>query len=182
MEPVNKYLNHLNEDFTFVSKAFKGNVLKKITNGVKSSVSGKTLNVPKFIKALKPIPVIEQAKIDNFLAKYLPNYMHNKMVAKKHFDKKYPDRKETNDAVAATSSMIAAVDDKKSIQDGIKQIDRAYSYAGTSGGGGAFIIMMIGIGVSTAAYYLENQEFKHRAMAFALGILLILAAFKSLIS
>jgi hypothetical protein len=47
MEQLNNYLNHLNEDFTFVSKAFKGNVLKKITNGVKSSVSGKNIECTK---------------------------------------------------------------------------------------------------------------------------------------
>jgi hypothetical protein len=182
MKPVNKYLNHLNEDFTFVNKVFKLNLLKKTLNTVKSSVTGKTVNKSAYLNALKPIPSMSQDKIDTFLSKYLPNYIHNKMVANKYFNKKYPAKQETNDAVASVTGMIASIDDKKSVQDSIKQTDRAYSYAGTSGGGGSFVLMMMGIGVSSAAYYLENQEFKHRALAFALGVLLILSSIKSLLS
>lgn len=175
MDQVNKYLNHLNEDFSFVNKVFKGNVIAKAAKGVKDSVKGNSVNQAALDKALKPIPAIEPAKIDIFLGKYLPNFKHNKMVALKHFNKKHPAKKH-NDTMATVSGMIASADDKNSVQDSIKMTDKVYSY-----NNGSFVLMLIRLFASVDAFSLDQSDFKQRAMVFALGALLIIKSFRSLI-
>lgn len=176
---VDSYLNHLNEDFSFVNKVFKANILSKIGNEVKDSVQGNRINVPKLQQALKPIPSVSQDKIKTFLSKYLPNFNHNQMIAKKYFDNKYPE-KPNNDTASTISAMLVAADDSKTIQNSIKDVNRVYSRGGS--GGGAFVLMIIGIFVTVGAFSIEGLEFKIKALAIALGALLILSSFKSLAS
>ncbi len=174
------YLDTLNEDFSFIQKVFKGKLLTKIGKEVKDSVKGKTINASKLQKALKPIPIIAQDNINKFLVKYIPNYDHNLKVAKSFFNKKHPDKTETNDRVAAAAALIASSNDKKSIQDTTRDLNRSYSRAGGTGGG-AFIVFILGAFVLGGAFQTEIYiTAEMRAMAFALGALLMVASFKSL--
>jgi len=179
MDPMSIYLDHLNEDFSFIQKAFKGKLLAKIGKEVKDSVKGKSLNMSKLQKALKPIPMVSQDKINNFLVKYIPNYDHNLRVAKSFFDKKHPDKTETNERVASVAALIASANDKKSIQDTTRDLNRSYSRAGGTGGG-AFIVFILGAFLMAGAFQAEFLTGGMRAMAFALGALLMVASFRSL--
>jgi len=174
---LHNYIEHLEEDFSFTNKVFKGNILKKITSDVKDSVQGKSVNKASLNAALKNIPVIGEDRIKNFLAKYIPNFEHNQILAKNYFNKKYPS-KTTNDTIATATAIINASNDKKTIQNSIKDVDRVYSRGGS--GGGAFVLMLIGIFVTMGAFSFEDIEFKTKAMAIALGALLMIASIKSL--
>jgi len=179
MKPTDRYLEKLNEDFSFTKKVFKANVISKIVKDVKQSVKGKTVNKSALDKALKPIPKLSLERIDKLLGKFLPNFNHNKMLALKHFNKKYPTKK-TNDGIASATAMIASGNDKYSVQDSIKQADRVYAYGGGGSGGGAFVLMLIGMFVATGAFSFESIDFKQKALMVALGALLIIVAFRSL--
>lgn len=177
MTAIKGYLDYLNEDFSFTSKVFKSNVLKKISDDVKNSIQGNKVDKSSLDKSLKQIPVIAEDRIKNFLAKYIPNFEHNQMLARNYFDKKYPS-KTTNDTIATATAIINASNDKKTIQNSIKDVDRVYSRGGN--GGGAFVLMLIGIFVTMGAFSFEEIEFKTKAMAIALGALLMIASIKSL--
>jgi len=178
MEPVEIYLDSLNEDFSFVQKVFKGTTLKKIGQSVRNSIKGKSVNMSKLDRALKPIPVLSQDKINNFLVKYIPNYDHNLRVAKSFFNKKHPDRSEENERVAAIAAMITSTNNKKTIQDTARDLNRSYSRGGT--GGGAFVLFVIGIFVISGAFTLEFVTGEMKLLAIALGALLMIASVKSL--
>jgi len=176
---VPAYLNYLNEDFSFIKKAFKGNVLAKIGKKVKDSVSGKKVNLAKLDAALKPIPAISQDKINNFLAKYMPNYNHNFAIAKGYFNKRHPDKTETNEKVAAVAALISSGSDKKSINDTIRDLDRSYSRHGGTGGG-AFVAFVIGAFMIAGAWQMDYVPGEFRALAYALGALIMVASVRSL--
>lgn len=179
MKPTERYLKNLNEDFSFNPKKLKANIVKKISQNVKSSINGNRVNKPMLMRALKPIPSLSSEKIDNFADKYLPNYKQNKQIALNYFNKKYPG-KENNDIIAKTAGMIASGKDDKSIQMSIKDVDRVYSRGGQ--GGGAFVLMVMGLFAAAGAWSFDELDIKMRGLAFALGGLLILASFKSLIA
>jgi len=178
MQILNNYLNILNEDFSFISKAFKSTTIKNISNKVKSSIVGNRVNKSMLNTALIPIPSIKQDKINNFLAKYLPNFDNNYSVAKYFFDNKHPTKK-FNDTVSSVSAIIISVDNKKSINDSIKSVDKLYSMHGGSGGG-AFLLMIIGLFITIGIFSFEGIEPTQKAAAIAVGALLILASVKSL--
>ncbi len=75
--------------------------------------------------------------------------------------------------------MIASANDKYSIQDTIKHADKVYSY-GDSSGGGAFVLILVGMFITAGVFSIEGLEFKHKALGVALGALSIIAAFRSL--
>ncbi len=62
MKTIDSYLNQINEDFSFVNKIFKGNIIAKVVKNVTNSVKGKPVNKAALDKALKPIPVIPPKK------------------------------------------------------------------------------------------------------------------------
>lgn len=177
MKSAETYLTKLNEDFSFNPKKIKASIVKKVSQGVQNSISGNRVNKPMLLKALKPIPVVRPEKIDSFLDKYLPNYRQNKHIASNYFTKKYPDN-QNNDIVATTAGMIASAKDDKSIQMSIKDVDRVYSRGGQ--GGGAFVLMVMGLFAAAGAWTFDEFDLKARGLAFALGALLILSSFKSL--
>jgi len=179
MKTTNNYLNQLNEDFSFINKIFKGNLIAKVAKGVTNSIKGKTVNKAVLDKALKPIPAIAPKKIETFLEKHLPNFKHNKIIALKYFNKKYPTKQQTNDPLASATSIITAANDKYSIQDSIKRADKVYSYGG-GGGGGAFVLILIGMFVAAGVFSIDVFTFKDKALGVILGALLIIVAFRSL--
>lgn len=181
MTKLDNYLNYLNEDFSITNKIFNRDIVAKIVNRVKSSVKGKNVNKAVLDKALKPIPILSSEKINKALDKYLPTFKHNKKIALKHFDKKYPG-KPTNDTIATATGMIASANNKYSIQDSIKHADKVYSTGYGSGGGGSFILMLLGMFLMAGAFSFEGVEFKTEALIFAVGALLIIASVKSLMS
>jgi len=178
METVDSYLENLNEDFSFVNKVFKAKLLSKISKEVKSSVKGNVVNMSKLNAALKPIPVLAQDKINNFLMKYVPNYDHNFQIAKKFFDKNHPDKLEKNEKVASMAALITVADNKKTIQGTTRDLNRSYSRGGT--GGGAFIIFVLGLFGIIGAFSIDYLTPGMKALALVLGGLLILASIKSL--
>jgi len=178
METVDDYLVYLDEDFNFVNKVFKANLLKNITKKVKRSVKGNKVNVPALKTALKPIPVLTQDKINKFLDKYAPNYTPNYNVAKKHFDKKFPDRKD-NDILAGFTAAATSIDKKRTLQDNLKKVDRLYrSSLGTSPAGGLLILLIVGMGLTMTSW--SAPEFfdgvTTQFLGVTLGVLMMIAA------
>jgi len=172
MKTTNNYLNQLNEDFSFVNKIFKGNLIAKVVKGVTNSIKGKTVNKAVLDKALKPIPVIAPEKIEKFLEKHLPNFKHNKTIALKYFNKKYPTKQQTNDPLASAASIVTASNDKYSIQYSIKHADKIYSY-----GSKALVLIFITIFI-TAGVFSQNVFIENKALGVILGALLIIVSFR----
>ena len=143
---LDTYVDHLNEDFTFVKKVFKANLLKRIAIKMQKSVKGNNVNIPALKAALKPIPSMTQDKINVFMDKYVPNYKANYNTSKRHFDKKYPEN-QNNDAMAGVTAAATGINQKRTLQDNIKHADRVYSKAVLTGIPSGFIVMLLGLAV-----------------------------------
>lgn len=179
---TNDYLEYLDEDFDFVNKVFKANVVKRIFKKIKSNIKGKNINMDGVKTALKPIPVLTQEKINIFMDKYVPNYKQNYAIAKKHFDRKFPTK--DTDALAGMTAAITPLDKKKTLQDQIKRTDRILSSnLGTSSAGGGLVIFFTGITVAMVSWNLPElfDSLTKQVLAVAVGILLMLAGIRAAI-
>jgi len=177
---LDTYMDHLNEDFSFVNKVFKANVLKKIADKMKKSVKGNNVNVPALTAALKPIPAMGQDKINKFLDKYIPNYMGNYNTAKRHFNKKYP-ANQNNDAMAGVVAASTGIDKKRTLQDNIKNADRVYSRAVLTGIPGGFIVMLLGMGILMGAVNMPElfETGGGQLLAAVVGIMMMISGLLS---
>lgn len=180
---TNSYLEYLDEDFTMVNKVFKAKLIQGIYKKLKANIKGKNVNMPGVTKALKAIPVVRQDRINIFMDKYVPNYKQNFMIAKRHFDKKYPTEQNT-EALAGMTAAITPLDKKKTVQDQIKRTERLYSTLGTSSAGGGIVIFFVGLSVAMAAWSLPEmfESITKQGLAVLVGILLMIAGVKATLS
>jgi len=180
MEILESYLEDLNEDFGFQMKAFKAKVLQKMSIGIKKNVKGSKVNVPAIKLILKPIPVMTQDRINKFLSKYVPNYKENYNTAERHFKNKYPTGKNI-DTLAGATAIMASMDKDSNLQQQIKRSDRVYSSTiGSSGGGGAFVMFVVGLGIVMAIFSIDFLVAGTVWLAALLGIFLMLVSVLSL--
>ena len=181
MTPVDSYLNHLNEDFDFMQKVFKAKQLQKIVDGIKKNVRGNKVNIKAIKSALKPIPVMTQDKINKFLSKYIPNYSQNYKTSERYFKNKYPSD-ENMDTLSGVTALVASMDTNTTLQQQLKRSDKLYSSAmGSSGGGGAFVLFVTGLGILMTVFSLDFLQPGTVLLAAILGGLLMLASVMSLL-
>lgn len=175
MKPLDNYLNNLNEEIAFMTK-FKASFLKKIADKMKKSVKGNKVDISTLKATLKPIPAIGQDKINKLLNRYVPNYQANYNVSKKHFDKKYTTN-QNNDAIASMTAAMNAVDQKRSLQDTIKNTDKVYSKAVLMGIPGGAIVALLGTTVILAAIKMEAffDTGGGRLLAIVIGVMMIIS-------
>jgi len=170
MDVLENYIETLNEDFGFQMKAFKAKVLQKMAKGIKQNIKGKTVNVPAIKKILKPIPTMNQEKINKFLDKYIPNYTPNYNTAKRYFKNKYPTEQNVANLAGATA-LIASMDKNKTLQQHIKRADRIYSKHKK------IDIIIVGLGILMLIFaVVDIASGRMSLLAALLGALLIITS------
>lgn len=172
MENVDNYLEYLQEDFGFEMKVFKAKMLQKIATGIKRNVRGNKVNVDAIKKLLKPLPVMNQEKINKFLSKYVPNYKENYNTSERYFKNKYPTEQNVATLAGATA-LMASMDKDSSLQQQIKRSDRVYS-SNMGSGGGAFVMFVVGLAIMMSVFSIDFLVAGTVWLAVLLGVLLML--------